>query len=180
MNTFKNTTKVEPWAKQNYPKVHFGYHETWNIRIWAPEFVNYFEKTPRYYLYSGIYPSLKIQRYSFISVTRSFPLLTLNWRVTKPVPSDRRELQPYNLPIAWILPHLKKIWFDRVVGNFNLNLLVVVKMCNLDEKWKILIVENALLWDMGNFQILMFLGYFGSATFSIWFSYHSLMILKLL
>jgi hypothetical protein len=165
MNTFKNTSKVEPWAKQNYPKVHFGYHETWNIRIWAPEFVNYSEKIPRYYLYSWIYPSLKIQRYLFISVTRSFPLLTLNWRVTKPVPSDRSELQPYTLSIAWILPHVLKIWYNRVVGNFNLNLLVAVKMCNLDEKWKILIVvENAILWDMGNLQILMFWGYFGSAT----------------
>jgi hypothetical protein len=118
-------------SQTNYPKVHFGYHEIWNIRIWAPEFVNYVEKIPSYYLYSGINPSLKIQRYSFISVTRSFPLLTLNWHVTKPVPSDRRELQPYNLPIAWILSHLKKNRDDRVVGNFNLNLLVVEKMCNL-------------------------------------------------
>jgi hypothetical protein len=126
---------------------------------------------------------LKIQRYSFIiSVTRSFPLLTLNWCATNPVPSDRRELQPYNLPIAWIFCHIfKKSDVVESVGNFNLNLLIVTKMCNLDEKWKILIVESAILWDMGNFQILMFLEYFGSAMVSIWFSYHhSLMILKLL
>jgi len=161
MNTFKNTSKVQPWAKQNYPKVHFGYHETWNIRIRAPEFVNYFEKIPRYYLYWGIYPSLKIQRYSFISVTRSIPLLTLNWRVTKPVPSDRRELQPYNLPIAWILPHLKKIRYDRVVGNFNLNLLVVVKMCNWmrNEKslsWKCNFVRYGQLSNFDVFGVFWF------------------------
>jgi hypothetical protein len=34
--------------------------------------------------------------------------LTLNWHLTKPVPSERRELQPYNLPGVEILSHLKK------------------------------------------------------------------------
>jgi hypothetical protein len=36
------------------------------------------------------------------------PASTFNWRSTKPMPSEKKELQPYNLPIAGILPHFKK------------------------------------------------------------------------
>jgi hypothetical protein len=36
------------------------------------------------------------------------PASTFNWCSTKPMPSEKKELQPYNLPIAGILPHLKK------------------------------------------------------------------------
>ncbi len=88
-----------------------------------------------------------------------WPQLTLNcWPalIKLAVPSDRRELQPYKIPIAGILWHLK-IQLARVVGDFNLNLLVL-KMCNVGEKWKIPTSElSAILWDMANFQILVFL-----------------------
>jgi hypothetical protein len=53
--------------------------------------------------------------------------------MTKPVPSDKREWQPYNLPIAGIR-------LCRVVRNFNLNILGV-KTCNLSEKGKIPIMN---------------------------------------
>jgi hypothetical protein len=36
------------------------------------------------------------------------------------MPSDRRELKPYNLPIAGILPHLKKFQLGRVVRDFSI------------------------------------------------------------
>ncbi len=73
------------------------------------------------------------------------PALTLYWCSTKPMPSDKKELQPYNLPIAGILPHFLEIWLDGVVGDFNLNLLVL-KMCNLGEKWKTPTLESAKLF----------------------------------
>jgi hypothetical protein len=56
------------------------------------------------------------------------------------VPSDRRELQQYKLPIAGIFVTLKTIRLAIVVGDFNLNLLVL-KMCNVGEKWKIPTIE---------------------------------------
>ncbi len=65
----------------------------------------------------------------------SSPLIVWPVLIKLAVPSDRRELQPYKLPISGILWLKIKIRLARVVGDFNLNLLVL-KMCNVDEKWK--------------------------------------------